>query len=190
MYRWRQVSGRLLSLRWEAGRRLCFHRRTHSRDLVIIGFTMSDIDFTISDTWPVSLCPMSSQAHCASSRTLEGRARSGGMSDSTVRMGSVVGIPELLTSLGADPKEVLGELGIELKLFDDPRHRMSLSARNRIVKHCATRTDCRTSDSCGQQDWTALVRSHGTSGEAFPGREGRHWRAWCAICIFMCVARQ
>ena len=37
----------------------------------------------------------------------------------TVRMASVLAIPEVLRSLGADPEEVLGELGYDLKLFDD-----------------------------------------------------------------------
>ena len=37
---------------------------------------------------------------------------------STVRMATVLAIPDLLRSLGANPEEVLRELGYDLKLFD------------------------------------------------------------------------
>jgi AraC-like DNA-binding protein len=52
-------------------------------------------------------------------------------------------IPALLRSLGADPEEVLGEIGYDLKLFDDPENRISLAAHNHIVSHCVARTGCR-----------------------------------------------
>ncbi len=57
-------------------------------------------------------------------------------------MGTALVIPELLRSLGADPAEVLAEVGVDLKLFDDPEHVVSLAAHNRIVQHCADRTGC------------------------------------------------
>ena len=57
-------------------------------------------------------------------------------------MGSALGIPGVLRSLGFDPGEVLAELGIDLQLFDDAERRISLVARNRIVQHCATWTGC------------------------------------------------
>lgn len=63
-------------------------------------------------------------------------------SGSTVRMGTVMVIPSLLQSLGADPEEVLAEAGVDLTLFADPEHRVSLAAHNRIVQHCADRTRC------------------------------------------------
>ena len=59
-----------------------------------------------------------------------------------MRMGTALVIPALLRSLGADPEEVLAEAGVDLELFDDPEHRISLAAHNRIVRHCAMRTNC------------------------------------------------
>ena len=60
----------------------------------------------------------------------------------TVRMASVLAIPEVLRSLGANPGEVLGELGYDLKLFDDAENRISYATRNHILSHCAARTGC------------------------------------------------
>jgi AraC-like DNA-binding protein len=57
-------------------------------------------------------------------------------------MGTALVIPALLRSLGADPEKVLAEAGVDLRLFDDPEQRISLAAHNRIVQHCATRTNC------------------------------------------------
>ena len=57
-------------------------------------------------------------------------------------MGTALVIPELLRRLGADPGEVLAEAGVDLTLFDDPEHVVSLAAHNRIVQHCADRTGC------------------------------------------------
>jgi AraC-like DNA-binding protein len=59
-----------------------------------------------------------------------------------VRVATALAIPELLRSLGADPVKVLGELGYDARLFDDPENRLPLAAHNRIVGHCATRTGC------------------------------------------------
>ena len=59
-----------------------------------------------------------------------------------VRIATAKAIPGLLRTLGANPEEVLGELGYDLKLFDDAERRISVAARNRIVSHCATRTSC------------------------------------------------
>jgi AraC-like DNA-binding protein len=61
---------------------------------------------------------------------------------STVRLGLVAAIPEVLASLGADPAEVLGEIRLEPKLFDDPEHRISYLARGRLLAHCAQRSGC------------------------------------------------
>ena len=60
----------------------------------------------------------------------------------TVRVGTIVGIPALLRKLGADPEAVLGEVGCDPKLFDDPENRLTLAEHNRIVTHCARRTGC------------------------------------------------
>jgi AraC-like DNA-binding protein len=57
-------------------------------------------------------------------------------------MGTALAIPEILQSLGANPAEVLAEIGYDLTLFDDPERRISLAAHNHIVSHCAIRTGC------------------------------------------------
>jgi AraC-like DNA-binding protein len=53
-----------------------------------------------------------------------------------------MGVPEVLRNLGADPTEVLGEIGVDLELFDDPDNRISFVARGRMFAHCAARTGC------------------------------------------------
>jgi AraC-like DNA-binding protein len=58
-------------------------------------------------------------------------------------MGTALSIPALLRPLGANPEEVLAEVGYDLKLFEDPENRISLAAHNHIVGHCVTRTGCR-----------------------------------------------
>lgn len=63
--------------------------------------------------------------------------------DSTVRIGTALAIPDVLQSLGANPEEVLSELGYDPKLFDDPENRISVATRNHIVSHCVARTGCR-----------------------------------------------
>ncbi len=62
--------------------------------------------------------------------------------DREVRVASAASIPSILRSLGASPEELLGELGYDVRLFDDPENRLSISARNKIVVHCANRTGC------------------------------------------------
>lgn len=57
-------------------------------------------------------------------------------------MGTALAIPEVLRSLGADPAEVLAEMGLDLSLFGDPEHRISVAAHNRIFSHCVKRTGC------------------------------------------------
>lgn len=59
-----------------------------------------------------------------------------------MRIGASIGVPEVLQSLGADPAEVLGELGVGIELFDDPNNRISYVARGRMFEHCADRTNC------------------------------------------------
>jgi AraC-like DNA-binding protein len=51
-------------------------------------------------------------------------------------------VPAVLASLGANPAEVLGEVGLNLELFEDPDNRISYLARGRLLAHCAARTDC------------------------------------------------
>jgi AraC-like DNA-binding protein len=65
-----------------------------------------------------------------------------GAADSAVRVGTSLAIPNVLRSLGANPEEVLGEIGYDLKLFDNPENRISLKAHHHIVRHCVMRTGC------------------------------------------------
>jgi AraC-like DNA-binding protein len=63
--------------------------------------------------------------------------------EGTVRIGGTLGIPTVLRNLGADPAEVLAEVGLDLALFDDPDNRISYVARSRLLRHCVARTGCR-----------------------------------------------
>jgi AraC-like DNA-binding protein len=63
-------------------------------------------------------------------------------SPATVRISGVAGLPAVLRSLGADPEEVLAEVGLELSLFDDPDNLIGLAARSRLIRHCVARTGC------------------------------------------------
>ena len=61
----------------------------------------------------------------------------------TVRIGPICAVPDVLRSLGQDPSVVLGEIGIDPSLFDDPDNLISYAARARILGHCAAKTGCR-----------------------------------------------
>lgn len=59
-----------------------------------------------------------------------------------VRMAATVAIPEVLRSLGADPEQLLAEIGYDLGIFQDAEYRISYAIRSRILEHCAARTRC------------------------------------------------
>ena len=59
-----------------------------------------------------------------------------------LRIGATMGVPEVLGDLGANPTEVLAEVGLGLELFDDPNNRIAFTARGRMLEHCAKRTGC------------------------------------------------
>ena len=59
-----------------------------------------------------------------------------------LRIGATIGLPAVLQHLGADPAQVLAEVGLELSLFDNPDNLLSYSARGRLLEHCAARTGC------------------------------------------------
>jgi AraC-like DNA-binding protein len=63
--------------------------------------------------------------------------------EATVRIGATLEVPAVLRSLGADPRDVLGDLGLDLSLFDDPDNRISYAARGRLISRCVERTGCR-----------------------------------------------
>ena len=60
----------------------------------------------------------------------------------TLRIGATIGVPEVLRDLDEDPTKVLAEVGLDLKLFDDPNNQISFLARGRMMAHCADRTAC------------------------------------------------
>ena len=62
--------------------------------------------------------------------------------ESVVRIGTLMALPAVLRSLGANPVEVLAEVGYDLTLFDDPDNRITYTARNHLFAHCVTRTSC------------------------------------------------
>jgi AraC-like DNA-binding protein len=66
----------------------------------------------------------------------------GRASQTTLRIGATLAVPDILRSLGADPAEVLAEVGVELDLFDDPGNLISFEERGRLLAHCANRTSC------------------------------------------------
>lgn len=63
-------------------------------------------------------------------------------SNATVRIGVTVAIPTVLRSLGANPAEVLAEVGFDPELFDDPDNLISFAARGRLFNHCVAKTGC------------------------------------------------
>ena len=60
-----------------------------------------------------------------------------------VRVGTVMAIPAVLASLGANPAEVLAEAGFDLTLFDDSDNLISFTARTHLANQCVARTGCR-----------------------------------------------
>jgi len=65
-----------------------------------------------------------------------------GAAQATLRIGATIGVPGVLRGLGADPVRLLSEVGLELKLFDDPNNRISYLARGRLFAHCVDQTAC------------------------------------------------
>ena len=53
-----------------------------------------------------------------------------------------MGIPAVLTSLGADPAKVLAEAGLAPTLFEDPDNLISHAARSYLIGLCVARTGC------------------------------------------------
>ena len=59
-----------------------------------------------------------------------------------VRVGTIIALPAILRNLGVNPVEVLGEIGVDIELFDDPDNRISYAARGEMLAHCVNRTGC------------------------------------------------
>jgi len=59
-----------------------------------------------------------------------------------LRIGPNIGITNVLRSLGADPINLMAEVGIDHELFDNPNNLISFQARGRLLAHCADRMSC------------------------------------------------
>ncbi len=59
-----------------------------------------------------------------------------------LRIGTAIGIPAALYSLGLDPEKVLSEAGADVGIFNDPDNLISFNARSRLLAHCAAAADC------------------------------------------------
>lgn len=81
--------------------------------------------------------------------------------DGTVRVGILVGLPALVTRLGADPAAIAAEAGFDLGAFDDPNNVISCTARGRLLSRCAARTGCKhfglLLGEGGRLSWLGLV---------------------------------
>lgn len=59
-----------------------------------------------------------------------------------LRIGTSIGVPKALCSLGLDPAKVLAEAGVDVGIFNDPDNLISFNARSRLLAHCAAAADC------------------------------------------------
>ena len=59
-----------------------------------------------------------------------------------VRIGTAMGVPQALGSLGLDPSEMLSAGGFESKIFNDPDNLISFAARNQPIRYCAAKAKC------------------------------------------------
>lgn len=57
-----------------------------------------------------------------------------------VRVGPVLPIPSLLAEHGLDPAQVLAQVGLDLRLFDDPENRVSFVVLGRLLETCVNLT--------------------------------------------------
>ena len=62
------------------------------------------------------------------------------VSEGWLRVGPLVGVPQVLRELGVDPVEIVASLGLDPDLFDDPENTISFAAMGRLLKQCAART--------------------------------------------------
>ena len=64
------------------------------------------------------------------------------ITETTVRIGTFQSLPSVLRRLGADPADVLADVGLKLDLFDDPENRVTFALRGRLLRRCVERTGC------------------------------------------------
>jgi AraC-like DNA-binding protein len=60
----------------------------------------------------------------------------------TVRVGPMVNLGPLVTSLGQDPEPIFHGAGFQLQEFEEPDHRVSFVQASRLLQQCAAATGC------------------------------------------------
>jgi AraC-like DNA-binding protein len=69
--------------------------------------------------------------------------RSGaGAADGRSRVSGMSPVPTVLESMGLDPAEVLGEIGLDARLFEDPNNLIRDELVGPMLMHCTQRTGC------------------------------------------------
>ncbi|UHD17245.1 AraC family transcriptional regulator [Thiocapsa bogorovii] len=64
------------------------------------------------------------------------------VTDGHFRAGPLLGIPQLLRSMGQDPDAVIHASGLDPRFLDDPETTIDFHAGGRLLAHCAAITDC------------------------------------------------
>lgn len=59
-----------------------------------------------------------------------------------IRIGTSMGVLQVLGSLGLDANEVLSAAGVDSGIFDDPDNLISFNTRSRLMVHCARKAKC------------------------------------------------
>jgi AraC-like DNA-binding protein len=60
-----------------------------------------------------------------------------------LRMSILAELPPLLREMGQDPDRLLGEIGLDPALFDDPENTIPFRVVGGLMEHCVARTGCR-----------------------------------------------
>ena len=62
--------------------------------------------------------------------------------DVMLPIGTSMGVPAALESLGLNPQEILSESGFDIGIFDNPDNLISFSARGHLLAHFAEKANC------------------------------------------------
>jgi AraC-like DNA-binding protein len=60
--------------------------------------------------------------------------------DTTIRVGPMVNLPELLRSVGHDPLLLFQDCGFQLERFSNPENRLPFIQTSKLIEHCALQT--------------------------------------------------
>jgi AraC-like DNA-binding protein len=61
---------------------------------------------------------------------------------SILRIGATLGVPEVLRELGYNPAKVISRAGLDMRVFSSPDNRIFLAARGHLLERCAELTGC------------------------------------------------